>query len=90
MAGELYVMIASTVEGRTNTITSLGEELRSTIRTSATFKKVYEAGIQITGISHPSLGYRQAIERVKSELAIQVWEQDRPGLTFTIALVKKL
>ena len=90
MKGELYIMMASRLASGENRLKSLGEHLRSTIRTSSTFKKVYESGLELTGIKNPSLGYRQSVQRVKSEGAIQVWDTSNPGTTFTIALVKRL
>jgi hypothetical protein len=70
--------------------TSLGEELRSTMMASNTFKKAYQTGLSIAGIRAPSIGYRKAIDRVRAEGAVQVRDRQNPDAEITVVQIKKI
>jgi len=90
MAEWIYISIASRDVHRTGLPESLGEELRSTIRVSKTFKKALNTGLEIAGITDPSPGYRKAIARIRAEGAITVESKQDPSIQVTVAQVKKI
>jgi hypothetical protein len=83
-------MIASRDAHRTSLPSSIGEELRSTLVASNTFKKAYERGLSVAGIRNPSLKYRTAIERIRQTGAVQIQDDLDPEASITIAHVKRV
>jgi hypothetical protein len=83
-------MIASRDAHRTSLPSSIGEELRSTLVASNTFKKAYERGLSVAGIRNPNLKYRTAIERIRQTGAVQIQDDRDPEASITIAHVKRV
>lgn len=90
MSEWIYISIASRDAHRASLPESLGEELRSTIRVSKTFKKALNAGLEIAGISDPTPGYRKALDRIRAEGAVTVESKQDPSIQVTVAHVKKI
>ena len=69
---EIYLII---LEGVTTESNELGPAIRSTMSTSTSFKKAYHLALSMGEIARPKMGYRQALSRAQSELAIQLEDE---------------
>jgi hypothetical protein len=86
----IYISIASRNASRADMPSSLGEELRSTMIASNTFKKAYQTGLSIAGIRTPSIGYRKAVDRVRAEGAVQIRDKQNPDAEIVVVQIKKI
>lgn len=67
---------------------SMEEIMVKTTATATVFTKAYKNGLSMADIARPSIGYRRALELVRSKRAVQITDQIGPG-KLTIIHAKK-